>query len=72
MAGALLVDARSGEDSVTLLVVAETAAQSLVRAFEEVEKAERLRLPQLVPPRPNWSQWREKRGRALRVAVRVL
>ena len=35
MAGALLVDARSGEDSVTLLVAAETAAQSLVRAFEE-------------------------------------
>jgi hypothetical protein len=37
MAGALLVDARCGEDSVTLLVVAETAAQSLVRAFEERE-----------------------------------
>ena len=37
MAGALLVDARSGEDSVTLLVAAETAAQSLVRAFEERE-----------------------------------
>ena len=60
MAGALLVDARSGEDSVTLLVVPETAAQSLVRAFEERES------------RPNWSQWCEKRGRALRVAVRVL
>src|SRR5262249_25171028 len=37
MAGALLVDARSGEDSVTLLVAAETAAQSLVRAFEKRE-----------------------------------
>ena len=46
MAGALLIDARTGDDSVTLLVAAETAAQSLVRAFEE-EKADRLMLPEL-------------------------
>jgi len=48
MAGALLVDARAGSDSVTLLTAAETAAQSLVRAFEE-EKADRLVLPELEP-----------------------
>ena len=46
MAGALLIDARTGDNSVTLLVAAETAAQSLVRAFEE-EKADRLMLPEL-------------------------
>lgn len=50
MAGALLIDVRSGEDSVTLLVAAESTAQSLVRAFEE-EKAERLVLPQFLPAR---------------------
>jgi CRISPR-associated protein Cas1 len=50
MAGALLIDARSGGDSVTLLVAAETAAQSLVRAFED-EKADRLVLPELEPVR---------------------
>jgi CRISPR-associated protein Cas1 len=50
MAGALLIDARTGVDSVTLLVAAETAAQSLVRAFED-EKADRLVLPELVPAR---------------------
>jgi CRISP-associated protein Cas1 len=46
MAGALLIDAKSGNDSVTLLIAAETAAQSLVRAFED-EKVERLVLPEL-------------------------
>jgi CRISP-associated protein Cas1 len=45
MAGALLIDARTGGDSVTLLVAAETAAQSLVRALEE-EKPDRLVLPE--------------------------
>ncbi len=50
MAGALLIDARTGADSVTLLVAAETAAQSLVRAFED-EKADRLVLPELEPAR---------------------
>lgn len=50
MAGALLIDARTGGDVVTLLVAAETVAQSLVRAFED-EKADRLLLPQLEPVR---------------------
>ncbi len=46
MAGVLLIDATSGRDSVTLLVAAETLAQSLVRAFED-GKAARLVLPEL-------------------------
>lgn len=46
MAGALLVNARTGDDRVTLLVAAEAAAQSLVRAFED-QKADRLVLPEL-------------------------
>jgi CRISPR-associated protein Cas1 len=46
MAGALLLNARTGADSVTLLVAAETAAQSLVRAFED-EKTDRLVLPEM-------------------------
>jgi CRISPR-associated protein Cas1 len=50
MAGALLVDARTASETVTLLVAAETAAQSLVRAFEG-EKADRLILPELIPAR---------------------
>jgi hypothetical protein len=50
MAGALLIDAKTGADSVALLVAAETAAQSLVRAFED-EKADRLVLPELQPER---------------------
>jgi CRISPR-associated protein Cas1 len=50
MAAALLVDARVGSDQVTLLVAAETAAQSLVRAFED-QKADRLVLPELEPVR---------------------
>jgi CRISP-associated protein Cas1 len=50
MAGALLIEARAGSDCVTLLVAAETAAQSLVRAFEE-EKTDRLILPTLEPAR---------------------
>lgn len=50
MAGALLIDAKTGDDSVTLLVAAEMAAQSLVRAFED-EKADRLVLPELEPTR---------------------
>lgn len=50
MAGALLIDAKTGADSVSLLVAAETAAQSLVRAFED-EKADRLVLPELEPER---------------------
>lgn len=50
MAGALLIDARVGSDWMTLLSAAETAAQSLVRAFEE-EKADRLVLPELEPAR---------------------
>jgi len=50
MAGALLIDARAGSDCVTLLIAAETAAQSLVRAFED-EKADRLVLPELEPAR---------------------
>jgi CRISPR-associated protein Cas1 len=50
MAGALLIDAKMGADSVSLLVAAETAAQSLVRAFEN-EKADRLALPELEPER---------------------
>jgi CRISPR-associated protein Cas1 len=48
MAGALLIDARAASETVTLLVAAETAAQSLVRAFEQ-EKADRLVLPELEP-----------------------
>lgn len=50
MAGALLVDAKVASDRVTLLTAAETAAQSLVRAFED-EKADRLVLPELEPVR---------------------
>jgi CRISPR-associated protein Cas1 len=50
MAGALLIDTKVGGDFVTLLTAAETAAQSLVRAFEE-EKADRLVLPELKPAR---------------------
>lgn len=50
MAGALLINARAGNDSVTLLVAAETAAQSLVRAFEKA-KADQLVLPKLVTER---------------------
>lgn len=50
MAGALLIDGTTGNDSVTLLVAAEIAAQSLVRAFED-EKADRLLLPELEPTR---------------------
>jgi hypothetical protein len=46
MAGALLVDARFGEDKVSLLVAAELSAASLVRAFES-EKADLLMLPEL-------------------------
>jgi CRISPR-associated protein Cas1 len=46
MAGALLIDARVADGSVSLLVAAEAAAQSLVRAFEE-EKADRLILPEI-------------------------
>jgi CRISPR-associated protein Cas1 len=45
MAGVLLTDARTPEGSVTLLVAAEAAAQSLVRAFED-EKPDRLVLPE--------------------------
>lgn len=50
MAGALLIDARAGNNFVTLLVAAETTAQSLVRAFED-EKADRLVLPELISER---------------------
>lgn len=50
MAGALLIDARVGGDCVTLLTAAETAAQSLVRAFED-DRADRLVLPELEPVR---------------------
>lgn len=46
MAGALLTDARVGDEKVTLLVAAETSAQSLVRALES-EKPDRLLLPEL-------------------------
>jgi len=46
MAGALLVDTRIGSDNVTLLVAAETSAQSLVRALES-GKPDRLLLPEL-------------------------
>jgi CRISPR-associated protein Cas1 len=45
MAGALLTSARVESDSVTLLVAAETSAQSLVRVFES-EKVDRLLLPE--------------------------
>ena len=48
MAGTLLIDAKTGGDRVTLLTAAEMAAQSLVRAFEDV-KADRLVLPELEP-----------------------
>lgn len=50
MAGALLINAKTGGESVTLLVAAESAAQSLVRAFES-EKTDRLVLPELEPAR---------------------
>ncbi len=46
MAGALLINARFGDDKVSLLVAAELAAASLVRAFED-DKADRLVLPEL-------------------------
>jgi CRISPR-associated protein Cas1 len=46
MAGALHVNARLGDDKVSLLVAAELSAASLVRAFED-EKVDRLILPQL-------------------------
>jgi CRISPR-associated protein Cas1 len=46
MAGALLMDCRAGNDNVSLLVAAETAAQSLVRALED-DKADRIVLPEL-------------------------
>jgi CRISPR-associated protein Cas1 len=48
MAGALLVDARLGDDRVSLLVAAELSAASLVRALED-EKPDRLLLPELEP-----------------------
>jgi CRISPR-associated protein Cas1 len=48
MAGALLIDAKSGIETVSLLVAAEQAAQSLVRALEE-EKVDRLVLPEVEP-----------------------
>jgi CRISPR-associated protein Cas1 len=48
MAGALLIDARTGTERVTLLVATETAAQSLVHAFQQ-HKADRLVLPELEP-----------------------
>jgi CRISPR-associated protein Cas1 len=48
MAGALLIDAKVDADAVTLLVAAEMAGQSLVRAFEG-EKVDRLTLPVLEP-----------------------
>jgi CRISPR-associated protein Cas1 len=50
MAGALLENCRSGGTTVSLLIAAETAAQSLVRAFED-EKTDRLVLPQFEPAR---------------------
>jgi CRISPR-associated protein Cas1 len=50
MAGALLFDARIGDQTATLLVAAEQAAQSLVRVLEE-EKADRLVLPEFMPSR---------------------
>ena len=46
MAGALLVNARLGDDRVSLLVAAELSAASLVHAFED-EKVDRLVLPEL-------------------------
>lgn len=48
MAGALLAEARMGEETVTLLVAAETAAESLVRAIE-ARTSEALMLPALPP-----------------------
>lgn len=48
MASVLLVDCRIGEDSVSLLVATEMAAQSLVRAFEDGNTG-RLVLPELEP-----------------------
>lgn len=50
MAGVLLITAKNSDDSVTLLVAAETAAQSLVRALED-EKSDRLLLPTMAPTR---------------------
>ena len=46
MAGALLVDAKVGDGAVSLLVAAEMAAASLVRALE-FEKPSLLELPVL-------------------------
>jgi CRISPR-associated protein Cas1 len=46
MAGALLVDARLGDDRVSLLIAAELSAASLVRTLED-EKPDRLLLPEL-------------------------
>lgn len=48
LAGALLSEARMGEDTVTLLVAAETAAESLTRAIE-ARTAAALVLPALPP-----------------------
>lgn len=48
MAGALLLDARTGADRVSLLVATETAAASLVACLE-AEKADRLVLPEIAP-----------------------
>jgi CRISPR-associated protein Cas1 len=49
MVGALLVNGRVGDSEVSLLVAAEMAAASLVRALEH-EKASLLELPVLEPP----------------------
>lgn len=48
MAGALLLDARTGADRVSLLVAAESAAASLVAALE-AGRADRLVLPEIAP-----------------------
>ena len=48
MAGALLLEARVGEETVTLLAAAEKAAESLARAIEE-RAAGPLSLPELAP-----------------------
>jgi CRISPR-associated protein Cas1 len=48
MAGALFVEARIGADSITLLVAAERAAESLVRAME-TSAPDILELPTLTP-----------------------
>jgi CRISPR-associated protein Cas1 len=45
MAGALLVDSRVGGEAVSLLVAAEMAAASLVRAFQE-SRHDQLALPE--------------------------